>query len=230
MQQAPNNNFDPHPYLLLQEKIAEQIIVEDELPDSIQYVAGVDVAYNEKQQRMAGAVAVLDATTLELVDQAYHLMEITFPYIPGLFSFREIPPLLEAIKKLQKWPNLIVCDGHGIAHPKGVGMASHLGVELGIPTIGCAKSRLVGAYDEVGTKKGAFSSLIFDNKEVGRVLRTRDDVKPVFVSVGHRVSIETACQWVLRLCPKYRLPETTRKADTIVNAVIKGKTEINFPD
>lgn len=212
-----------------QEELSNQVISTDK-PGYVQKIAGADVAYNEQEQRMVGAFVILDAETLEVVDQATHEMDITFPYVPGLFSFREVPPLIEAYKKLKVKPDLIVCDGHGMAHPKGAGMASHLGIELGVPTIGCAKNRLIGGYDPVIEKRGSFSSLMLGDQEIGRVLRTRDGVKPMFVSVGHLVSLETACEWVLKLCPQYRQPETTRKADALVRAVMKERTKIGYPE
>lgn len=200
-----------------QKHLSRQVKISPTLPQ-IQTVAGADVAYNEKQRRMVGAIVVLNAETLEVIDQATHEMPITFPYVPGLFSFREVPPLLEAYQKLRTKPDLIVCDGHGVAHPKGAGMASHLGVELNVPTIGCAKSRLIGYYDEVGQQKGSFSPLMLGEKEIGRVLRTRDGVKPMFVSVGHLVNLDAAYEWVLKLCPEFRQPETTRRADALVRS------------
>ena len=217
------------PYFIKQEQIKRQVSQTDELAE-VKFVAGADVAYNELEQRMVGALVVLDACTLEVVDQAIHEMDITFPYVPGLFSFREVPPLVEAYQKLQIKPDLIVCDGHGVAHPKGAGMASHLGIELDVPTIGCAKSRLIGGYDEVGATRGSFSALILGEKEIGRVLRTQDHVKPMFVSVGHKVSLDTACEWVLKLCPEYRQPETTRRADALVRTVMKERTDIGYPE
>lgn len=217
------------PYFIKQEQIKRQVSQTDELAE-VKFVAGADVAYNELEQRMVGALVVLDAQTLEVVDQAIHEMDITFPYVPGLFSFREVPPLLEAYKKLQIKPDLIVCDGHGVAHPKGAGMASHLGIELDVPTIGCAKSRLIGGYDELGIKRGAYSALMHGDKEIGRVLRTQDNIKPMFVSVGHKVSLDTACEWILKLSPKYRQPETTRKADALVRTVMKERTDIGYPE
>ncbi|PHI19342.1 endonuclease V [Lewinellaceae bacterium SD302] len=210
-------------------KIKAHVIQTDGLTNC-QYVAGADVAYNEIQQRMVGAIVVLNAETLEVVEESTHEMDITFPYVPGLFSFREVPPLIEAYKKLSTKPDLIVCDGHGVAHPKGAGMASHLGVELGVPTIGCAKSRLVGGYEEVGHERSASSPLLIGDQEIGRVLRTQDGIKPMFVSVGHLVSLETACSWVLKLCPNYRQPETTRKADALVRTIMKERTEIGYPE
>lgn len=226
-------DFDFFPYYELQNKMREKVIKNNSLPATIQYIAGVDVAYHEDSQKMVGGIVVLIAETLEVVETALYEMEITFPYIPGLFSFREIPPLLEAYKKLSIKPDLIVCDAQGIAHPKGVGMATHLGIELDIPTIGCAKKRLVGYYDKeaLGTKRGDSQSLIWDSQEVGKALRTQDNINPMFVSIGHKISLETACEWVLKLCPKYRLPETTRAVDHLVNQVMKERTDFSlFPE
>lgn len=174
---------------------------------------------------MIGAIVVLNAQTHEVIEQTFHEMEITFPYIPGLFSFREIPPLIEAFKKLTIKPDLIVCDAQGIAHPKGVGMATHLGIELNIPTIGCAKKRLVGSYDKtlLGLKRGDTQELIYNNVLVGKTLRTQDNTNPMYVSIGHKISLETAIDWVLKLTPDYRLPETTRQADHLVNSLLKNK-------
>lgn len=218
---------DLRPYFIKQEQIKRQVSQADELAE-VKFIAGADVAYNELLQRMVGALVVLDAQTLEVVDQVIHEMDITFPYVPGLFSFREVPPLVEAYRKLRVKPDLIVCDGHGVAHPKGAGMASHLGIELDIPTIGCAKSRLIGAYDELGAKRASYAALMLEGNEIGRVLRTQDNIKPMFVSVGHRVSLDTACEWVLKLCPSYRQPETTRKADALVRTVMKERTELGY--
>lgn len=229
MENKYQDNTDLLPFFKQQEKIKDQVI-QHGFSNDFQKIAGADVAYNELEQRMVGALVVLDARTLEVVDQAIHEMDITFPYVPGLFSFREVPPLVEAYKKLKIKPDLIVCDGHGVAHPKGAGMASHLGIELDVPTIGCAKSRLIGGYDELGIKRGAYSALMLGDKEIGRVLRTQDNIKPMFVSVGHKVSLDTACEWVLKLSPKYRQPETTRQADALVRTIMKERTDIGYPE
>lgn len=227
---SADNDFLP--YFIQQNELSKKVIEEDQLPDNINYIGGVDVAYNELKQKMIGAIVVLDSKTLETVEEAYHEMNITFPYVPGLFSFREIPPLIEAYKKLKIKPEIIICDGHGIAHPKRIGMATHLGIELNIPTIGCAKNRLVGVWekDNLGMKRGSMESLEWDGEEVGKVLRTQDNVKPVFVSIGHKISLGSATSWVLKLSVKYRLPETTRKSDQLVNKLMKDKTEIKFLD
>ena len=214
--------FDPTPYYQLQEELAAKVLTDVPKLEGIQYVAGADVAYDEAKNQMVGALAVLNAETLEIVESAYHLMEITFPYEPGLFSFREIPSLIETYNKLHIKPQLIICDGHGVAHPKRMGMASHLGVELGLPTIGCAKKRLIGEYGEVGQHRTSYVALIDNGEEIGKVLRTQDGIKPVFVSVGHQINLQDACEWVLKMTPNYRLPETTRAADQLVNRLLKS--------
>ena len=224
------NDRDFMPYYYLQTQMKEQVVKEDQLSEHIKYIAGVDVAYNELEQRMVGGIVVLDASTLEVVDKASYEMEITFPYVPGLFSFREILPVVEAFKKLHTKPDLIVCDAQGIAHPKNVGMATHLGIELDIPTIGCAKKRLVGVYEReaLGKNRGDFQELNWNNEIVGRALRTQNDTNPMFISICHKISLETACEWVLKLCNQYRLPETTRQADQLVNSILKERTEYNL--
>lgn len=216
-------------YYALQKKLRERVILEDVLPATINYIAGTDVAYNDVENTMIGAIVILEVGTLKVVETAHHEMKTTFPYVPGLFSFREIPALLEAFKKLQIKPDLIVCDAQGIAHPNGVGMATHLGLELDIPTIGCAKKRLLGDYDKstLATERGAIQKLIFAEREICAALRTQDGIKPMFVSIGHKISLETALKWVLQLCPKYRLPETTRQADQLVNQLRKERIATN---
>jgi len=164
---------------------------------------------------------VLNALTLQVVETVVVEDIAIFPYIPGLFSFRELPSLIKAFDKLEHTPDLVVCDGQGLAHPRRFGLACHLGVVFDIPTIGCGKARLIGEANEPGEKRGSFEPLIDSGEIVGNVLRTQDGINPIYVSVGHRVSLGTACDWVLRLTPKYRLPETTRKADQAVNARLK---------
>ncbi len=215
-----DNNYLP--YYLEQEELAKQVITTNQLQNPIQHVAGVDVAYDEDNNKMVGAVVVLNTNTLEVVEQAHHIMDITFPYVPGLFSFRETPSIIEAFKKVKTKVDLIICDGHGIAHPKGIGMATHLGIQLDIPTIGCAKKKLVGMYDKstLGSSRGDQQELIWNHKIVGVALRTQDDIKPMFVSIGHKIDLETAVDIVLKFCPTYRLPETTRQADQLVNSLL----------
>lgn len=211
-------------YYIKQEEWSKKVITENHL-SRIKYVAGTDVAYNDKADKTIGAIVVLNAETLEVVESAYHEMHIAFPYITGLFSFREVPALLEAYKKLTIKPDLIICDAQGIAHPRKFGMACHLGLELDIPTIGCGKSRLTGKYDKenMGTQRGDTQDLILKNEIVGKVLCTRNNTNPVFISVGHLIDLNTAVDWVLKVSPKYRLPETTRQADKLVNKLLKDR-------
>ncbi|MBG0563127.1 deoxyribonuclease V [Actinoplanes aureus] len=180
-------------------------------PMSPATVAGLDVAYDG--DRLAAAVVVLDAADLSVRDTAVVRGRPAFPYVPGLFAFREVPALLEALDRLTVRPDVLVCDGQGLAHPRRFGLAAHLGVLTDMPSYGVGKTRLVGEYEPVGEERGARSPLIDSGETVGAVLRTRAGVKPVFVSVGHRIDLDTACALTLRLTPRYRLPETTRAAD-----------------
>ena len=182
-------------------------------PSSPRTVAGLDVAYSEDDDRLAAAVVVLDAVSLAVVDRAIVLGRPAFDYVPGLFAFREVPALLDALAQLAEPPGVLICDGHGIAHPRRFGLAAHLGVLTDLPSFGVGKTRLLGEWAEVGPKRGDSSPLIDAGETVGAVLRTRNGVKPVFVSVGHRMDLATACALTLALTPSYRLPETTRAAD-----------------
>ncbi|RFU42247.1 endonuclease V [Actinomadura logoneensis] len=182
-------------------------------------VAGLDVSYagdgGGDRARVAAAAVVLDAETLEVVAESVAVGTSDFPYVPGLFAFRELPTLVEALRGLDATPDLLVCDGYGLAHPRRFGLACHVGVITGLPTIGVAKTAFVGTYEQPGPKRGDRSPLLLDGVEVGRVLRTQDGVKPVFVSVGHRVGLDEACRLTLALAPRFRLPETTRRADRL---------------
>lgn len=187
-------------------------------------VAGLDVAYAESGDRLAAAVTVLDARTLAVVDTAVSTGRPAFDYVPGLFAFRELPALLDALGRLTTRPDLLVCDGHGLAHPRRFGLACHLGVVTGLPAIGVGKTPLVGDWDPPAVHRGAWSPLCDGMEIVGRVLRTRDGVKPVFVSVGHRMNLDNASAQVLALTPRYRLPETTRTADRLCRDALAGTT------
>ena len=182
-------------------------------PASVATVAGLDVAYHEDGERLAAAVVVLDAADLSVRDTAVVVGRPAFPYVPGLFAFREVPPLLAALDRLTVRPDVLICDGHGIAHPRRFGLAAHLGVLTDLPAFGVGKTRLVGEWEPVGPARGDRSALVDGGEIVGAVLRTRDGVKPVFVSVGNRMDLVGACDLTLVLTPRYRLPETTRAAD-----------------
>jgi deoxyribonuclease V len=178
-------------------------------------VAGLDVSYAVGSDRLAAAVVVVDAGTLEVVEASVVDGRAAFDYVPGLLAFREVPALLTALERLTVTPDLLVCDGYGVAHPRRFGLACHLGVLTDLPTIGVAKTPFTGAYRPPDQQRGAWSPLTQDGEIVGRVLRTQNGVKPVFVSTGHRVPLDMACDVVLGLCPRYRLPETTRHADRL---------------
>lgn len=203
--------------IAIQESLRNQIITEDQLPESIQYVGGVDMGFEADGTISRAAVAVLSFPDLQVVETTLARRPTTFPYIPGFLSFREIPAVLDALEKVKIMPNLILCDGQGIAHPRRLGIASHLGLLINIPTIGAAKSLLIGKHEEVPETKGSWQPLIHKGETIGAVLRTRTGVKPLYISSGHRVSLTTAIDYVLRCTTKYRLPETTRIADKLAS-------------
>jgi deoxyribonuclease V len=185
-------------------------------------VTGVDVAYDDERDVVVAAAVVLDAATLDVVAESTAVGQVTFSYVPGLLAFREIPAVLAALEALPCEPGLVVCDGYGLAHPRRFGLASHLGVLTGLPTIGVAKNPFTFAYEEPGAPRGSSSPLLAGQEEVGRALRTQPGIKPVFVSVGHRVTLDTACAHTLRLAPRFRLPETTRHADALCRRALKA--------
>jgi deoxyribonuclease V len=187
------------------------------LPPRLRRVAGADVSYDRGSPLLFAAVVVLDARSLEVVERVGVESRARFPYVPGYLSFREIPPLLEAFAKLSEPPDLVIADGQGRAHPRRFGLACHLGVLLDLPTIGCAKSRLVGEHREPGPRRGASTQLRDGGEVIGMVLRTQDGIRPLYVSVGHRVTLAAARHWVLALAPHHRLPEPIRAAHAEVN-------------
>jgi deoxyribonuclease V len=198
----------------IQQDLKGRVVREDDL-GAVRYVAGTDVAFEQGLKTTKGAVAVLSFPDLELEEYALARRRTSFPYVPGLLSFREIPVLLEAIDKLHRAPDLVLCDGQGYAHPRRFGLACHLGVLTGLPTIGVAKSRLIGSHADVPENKGDWTPLMDGEERIGAVLRTRVGVRPLFVSTGHRVSLETAIGYTLACLTRYRLPETTRWADRL---------------
>lgn len=183
------------------------------------FIAGVDAAFSEN--KVVAAACLYKYPELVPVEDAYAAAKISFPYIPGFLSFREGDAIIKAIEKLKTKPDLVLFDGQGIAHPGGIGIASHIGVVLNVPTIGCAKSRLIGDYSAPGNKKGQYSSLRYKNKTVGAVLRTRDGVKPVFVSPGHLIDLRGAIHYVIKCAVKFRLPEPVRRADRLSKEIKK---------
>jgi deoxyribonuclease V len=198
----------------LQPQLAEQVIAETTFnPSEVRTVAGVDVGFRDNVAQ--AAAVVLSFPDLEPVDYALGRAPAAFPYVPGLLTFREGPSVLDALEKLTIWPDLFVFDGQGLAHPRRIGLAAHMGVILDHPSIGCAKSRLVGDHDEPGDSVGDWVPLWDQGQSIGAVVRSRAKVKPLYVSVGHRVDLQTAIDFVLRCTRGYRLPETTRFAHKV---------------
>jgi deoxyribonuclease V len=200
----------------IQEELRCKVIQEDRLTE-VKYVAGVDVGFKHNYTITQAAVAVLNYPELTLAEKALAAIPTTFPYIPGFLSFREIPAIIEALKQLKITPDLILCDGQGIAHPRRLGIASHLGVLIDVPTIGVAKSILIGKHQELPLEKGGWTPLIDRGETVGVVLRSRPNVKPLYISIGHKISLNTAINYVIGCLTKYRLPETTRWADRLAS-------------
>ncbi|HSW52417.1 MAG TPA: deoxyribonuclease V [Sulfuricaulis sp.] len=202
----------------IQESLRGKVEARDRL-GQISTVAGIDVGFEKRGTVTRAAVVVLDFPGLEPVEQAVARQPTRFPYVPGYLSFREAPAVLAALKQLRTRPDLLLCDGQGLAHPRRFGLACHLGLLLDIPSIGVAKSRLIGTHGAVPEPKGGWTALKDDGEVIGAVLRTRAGVKPVYVSVGHRISLATAIEYVMRCTTRYRLPETTRHAHRLASAV-----------
>jgi deoxyribonuclease V len=206
----------------IQEDLRDKVNLK-QINKRIKYIAGLDVSYARGSNIMWAGVVVLDFPSLNKAEERWSQKKVSFPYIPGLLSFREIPALIDALRKLEIEPDLIFCDGQGIAHPRGLGLASHLGVLLNKATIGCAKSPLVGMYHKVGEDKGNYAYLTHQNRIIGAVVRTRSKVKPIFVSPGYGVMLNDCVKFVLETCSKFRIPEPTRQAHLLVNSVRSGK-------
>jgi len=223
------NIFEQDPqyekYYTLQKEMAKRVIAEDQNSITINLVAGIDVAYDDNKDIMVAAVTLFNNDTGELLEIKTHWAKAIFPYVPGLFSFRELPPALEVMEQLSQKPDLIICDAHGIAHPRRFGFACHLGVETDIATIGCGKKRLIGDFVKPEGTRGSYSYLIDKNEKIGCALTTQDNLKPVFVSQGHKISLETSIEFVLKFCTDYRLPETTRASDHAVRMAMKKINE-----
>jgi len=189
-------------------------------------VAGLDCSYARGSDKGYAVVMVMDWPQLDEIEVAWTVSTISFPYIPGLLTFRESPLLLQAWKKLRHYPDLIFVDGQGIAHPRSMGLAAHLGLILNIPTIGCAKTSLVGGDPWIGNTKGNAAPLVHQGKQVGMALRTRTGVKPLYCSPGHRINLKIALQWVLAACRGYRLPEPLRRAHIKANQLRSSREKV----
>jgi len=202
--------------IAIQQDLRNQVVRQNALGE-VRLVAGVDVGGDRAAGIAHAAVVVLSYPELEILETAQASLPLQFPYVPGLLSFREVPVILGALRKLAQLPDLILCDGQGLAHPRRFGLACHLGVWCDLPCIGVAKSRLLGEYQPLGEQRGEWQPLLDAGEVIGAVLRTRAHAKPLFISTGHRVDLSTAISYVLRCAPKYRLPETTRQAHRLAS-------------
>ena len=224
--------WDLHPSeaVTLQKHLRDKILLQP-LPADIKLVAGADISFNKYSEDIYAGIVVLRLPALEVVATSGVVTTTKFPYVPGLLSFREAPALLEAWEKLTVYPNVLVLDGQGIAPPRRIGIASHIGLWLELPTIGCAKSLLTGRYEEPAPEAGSWSPLVDKGETIGAALRTKHRVNPVYISPGHLADLEGSIDLALRCCKgyatngtsKYRIPEPTRLAHLFVNSLRRGE-------
>jgi deoxyribonuclease V len=198
-------------------------------PRAPKTVAGADLSYDLEADRLYAVVVVLSFPSLQLLETASVIRRVTFPYVPGLLSFREAPAVLAAWRRLERPADLLLCDGQGIAHPRGIGLASHIGLLLDVPTIGCAKSLLVCTHGPLGRRRGSTSPLRHDGRVVGAAVRTRTDVNPLYVSPGHKVGLAAAVRLALACGGGFRVPEPTRLADRLVGRLRRGEAASGTP-
>jgi len=213
----------------LQRRLAAQVSKNNEV-SAPHFIAGVDISAGKAQGMAIGAVVVLSYPELRVVETKIAQGKLEFPYIPGLLSLRESPLTLAACERLSITPDLILVDGQGVAHPRRFGLASHLGLFLDTPTIGCAKSRLCGSHEEPGIEPGSYAEVVDRGEVVGVALRTKLDVKPIYVSIGHKVDLQTAIYWVLKCCRGYRLPEPTRLAHLAAGGNLRREKDTVVPE
>lgn len=230
-------SLSPRQAIEIQKKLCGKVIVRPLKISKIRFVAGADLSYEVARKNMSGSlvrknsntvyagVVVLSFPELQTVEQKVVRVRVDFPYVPGLLSFRESPAILKAWKSVETSPDVLLVDGHGLAHPRRFGIACHLGLLLGIPTVGCGKSVLVGEFDEqkLPLRRGSYVYLRDGDETIGIALRTRDHVNPIFISVGHRSDLASARRLVLLCAPKFRIPEPTRRAHLLVNAARRGE-------
>jgi deoxyribonuclease V len=221
--EAPHDwQVSPAEAMDIQRRLARQVSRSNHIA-APRFIAGVDISAGKAQGTATGAAVIVEYPELRLVETQAAQGSLDFPYIPGLLSFRELPLTLAACEKLTITPDLILVDGQGIAHPRRLGLASHLGLLLNTPTIGCAKSLLCGQHEEPGIEPGSYAEVVDRGETIGAALRTRSGVKPVYASIGHKVDLETAIHWVMNCCRGYRLPEPTRLAHLAAGGNLKAE-------
>jgi len=216
-------DVSPREAMEIQLRLRERVRVAPLDVERVRRVAGADVSFDKGSDTIFAAVVVLELPHLGIVEHATMTTRTRFPYIPGLLSFREAPAVLKAFEKVTQWPDVLLVDGQGLAHPRRMGLACHLGVWLDLPTIGCAKSLLVGTYEEPAPQAGSYSPLLDRGEVVGVALRTKDNTSPLFISPGHKVDVESAIRVVLRCVAGHRQPEPTRQAHLLVNRLRRGE-------
>ncbi|WP_017731877.1 deoxyribonuclease V [Nafulsella turpanensis] len=211
----------------IQEELRKQVVLSP-LEGKCSLIAGADISFNKYEPTVYAGIVVLDIESLQPVAHALAITKVHFPYVPGLLSFREIPALLQAWKLLEVKPDVIMADGHGIAHPRRLGIATHFGLATNMPSLGLAKKKLVGKYEEPDSLPGSFSPLEHNNETVGYVYRTKKNVKPVYVSPGFKTDLESALSILRQTTGKYRIPEPTRQAHLLVNQLRRGEIKEGF--
>ncbi|MCK4626944.1 MAG: deoxyribonuclease V [Phycisphaerae bacterium] len=216
-------DISPRMAIALQRKLAERVRIEP-ITGPVQTIAGTDCAFASGGKRIVAVAVLCDAATLEVITTAHVEQPCRFPYVPGLLSFREAPAVIAAVKRLPERPDLLMCDGQGLAHPRRFGLACHVGLWLDLLTIGTAKSRLCGEHRSVGERRGCRVQLRHKGEIIGVVLRTRTGVKPLYVSVGHRTTLDDAVRWTLRCAKKFRLAEPVRQAHMLVTSLARRST------
>ena len=205
-------NLSPRDAVRVQQQLAKMVVTTNE-SGQVRLVAGIDVGFRDGGKTTCAAIVIMEYPSLELIETRTAHCHTSFPYVPGLLSFRELPAILKALDKVDRLPDLCMCDGQGYAHPRRFGVACHLGLITGLPSIGIAKTRLIGTSDPVPNERGKWVHLYDNNEIIGAVLRTRVNVKPVYISVGHKVDLATAIEYVMGCTSRYKLPETIRLAD-----------------
>lgn len=223
---APHSwNVSPQEARRIQVELRDRLVLEPPPGFAPRLVAGADISTERFGRRGWAGIVVLDADSLEPVDRATTVVDLPFPYVPGYLSFRELPAIAAAWERLKRRPDVLVFDGQGTAHPRRFGVACHGGLLLDVPSIGCAKSLLVGEHGPLGEERGSTAELVHRGETVGVALRTRAGVKPVYVSPGHRMDLRTAVEVVLRVSPRFREPETTRHAHRLVNELRRAEKD-----